>query len=286
MAGQPGNTSDCPVCFRRGSEEVPWPRSGLAEAGYRRIRCGAAVGHRIFKADSAVWIVDNNRSIGGVAVAVAGLFAAVASAEETNMDRKAESQTVEWIVDNTQSIGGLAVTVQGAPKVIEGEKGKVVLFNGESDGLFFNANPIKGAVAFTIEALFWPDPDGRPEQRFVHVQENGTANRVLLETRLAGGSWYGDTYIRSGSTDSALNDPKLLHPLGQWHTLAVVFDGTNMIQYLNGKRELSRGIDFAPMGDAKVSIGCRINSVQWFKGAVRAVRFTPSALAPERLLRP
>ncbi len=240
----------------------------------------------MFKADSAVRIVDNIRFIGGIAAVVAGLVAAVASAAEVNMDRRTESQTVEWIVDNTQSIGGVAVTVRGAPKVIEGEKGKVVLFNGENDALFLNANPIKGAVAFTIESLFRPDPDGQPEQRFVHIQEDDSANRIILETRLAGGSWYGDTYIRSGSTDSPLNDPKLLHTLGQWHTMAVVFDGTNMIQYLDGKRELSRKIRFQPMGDAKVSIGCRINSIHWFKGAVRAVRFTPSALAPGQLLRP
>lgn len=38
--------------------------------------------------------------------------------------------------------------------------------------------------------------------------------------------------------------------------------------------------------DARVSIGCRINRVCWFKGAVREVRFTRSALAAEQLLRP
>jgi hypothetical protein len=196
-----------------------------------------------------------------------------------------KTASVEWILDNTRSIGGLAVKVQGAPRVIESEKGRAILFNGESDALFFDANPLKGAAAFTLEALFRPDPDGKFEQRFVHVQEDGSDNRMLLELRLAGGTWYGDTYIRSGATDSALNDPKLLHPAGQWHTLAMVFDGGEMIQYLDGRRELSRRIAFTPMGDARVSIGCRINSVHWFKGAVRSVRFTRSALAPGELLK-
>ena len=229
---------------------------------------------------------DTKRVYKLVVGVIVALFAAVTSAEETNMARKMETESVEWIVDNTPSIGGVAVTVQGAPKIVEDGKSRGVLFNGESDALFLKANPIQGATTFTVEALFRPDPDGRSEQRFVHVQENGSMNRIILETRLAGGSWYGDTYIRSGNTDSALNDPKLTHPLGQWHTLAVSFDGTNMIQYIDGKRELSRVIKFQSMGDGKVSIGCRINSVQWFKGAVRAVRFSRSALAPEQLLKP
>jgi hypothetical protein len=40
------------------------------------------------------------------------------------------------------------------------------------------------------------------------------------------------------------------------------------------------------MGDARVSIGCRINMVYWFRGAVREVRFARSALSSEQLLRP
>jgi hypothetical protein len=180
----------------------------------------------------------------------------------------------------------MPATVHGAPTVIESDRGRAVLFDGRSDALFVGTNPIKDAGTFTIEALFRPDRGGMTEQRFVHVQDGACENRVLLETRLTGDSWYGDTYIRSGSTDSALADPAMLHPLGTWHTMALVYDGTNMLQYVDGNLELSRGIRFEPMGDAMVSIGCRANRLFWFKGAVREVRFTRSALAAEQLLRP
>lgn len=199
---------------------------------------------------------------------------------------KAVAGSVSWVVDNTQCIGGVKVEVQGAPKAIDTGKGRSLLFDGQGDALFIGANPIEGAAAFTLEALFRPDAGGLAEQRFVHVQENGADSRVLLETRLTGDSWYADTYINTLEGDCALADPKLLHTLGQWHTQAVVFDGTNMIQYVDGKRELSRGIRFQPLKEARVSIGCRINRVCWFKGAVREVRFTRSALAAEQLLRP
>jgi hypothetical protein len=221
-----------------------------------------------------------------VCMAAVASFVAVAGAEEESMTGKAATDSIVWVVDNTQAIRGITVEAQGEPKVIDTEKGKAVLFNGENEALFLAANPLKDATTFTLEALFRPDPDGLPEQRFVHIQETGADSRILLETRLTGDSWFGDTYIKTPAGDCALADGRLLHPLGRWHTLAVAFDGTNMIQYVDGKQELSRKIRVQPLREGRVSIGCRINTVHWFKGAVRQVRFTRSALPPEQLLRP
>lgn len=191
---------------------------------------------------------------------------------------KTTTAPVEWIVDNLQSIGGLPVTVHGQPQIIATELGPAVHFDGVSAALFLEANPLAGAATFTLEAQFRPDPGGAPEQRFVHIQETGTVNRLLLEMRLTSTAWYADTYIRSGDTHAPLSDPQLLHPFGQWHTMALVYDGTHMIQYVDGHRELSLAVRFQPLGNAQISIGCRINRVDWFKGAVRAVRFTPAAV--------
>jgi hypothetical protein len=216
----------------------------------------------------------------------AAVAAGFAQAEDTNMAGKAATESVVWVLDNTQSIGGVKVEVYGRPKVIDTEKGKAVLFNGETQALYIDANPLKGAATFTLEALFRPDAEGEPEQRFVHVQETGADSRLLLETRLTGDSWHADTYINSPAGNWALADGKLKHPLGKWHTLALAYDGTNMYQYVDGKRELSHGLKFQALKDAKVSIGCRFNMIHWFKGAIREVRFTRSALAAEQLLRP
>jgi hypothetical protein len=195
-------------------------------------------------------------------------------------------KSVEWAIDSTRTIGGLKVEVQGAPSVVRAEAGDALLFNGADDALFLTANPLDGAACVTVEAVFRPDAGGLPEQRFVHIQEDGSENRILLETRASPQSWYGDTYIRSGATDSPLNDPALTHPFGQWHTMAMVFDGREMIQYLDGRRELSAAIRFDPLRAGRISIGCRINRIHWFKGAIRLLRFTRAALQPHQLLVP
>ena len=77
---------------------------------------------------------------------------------------------VVWQVDNLASIGGHAVTVIGAPTVVATDNGPAVAFNGRTDGLVIEANPLEGLSRFTVEVLFAPDIDGPEEQRFLHIE--------------------------------------------------------------------------------------------------------------------
>src|SRR6187551_2396039 len=63
---------------------------------------------------------------------------------------------VVWDVDNLSKIGGNAVEVIGAPKVVSSDAGQAVAFNGTSDGLLVNGNPLAGLSRFTLEVLFSP----------------------------------------------------------------------------------------------------------------------------------
>lgn len=187
-------------------------------------------------------------------------------------------ETVEWKVDNLESIGGLAPVVVGSPQVIETDGGRAVAFDGRGDALVLETNPLAGLSEFSVAVELRPDADGPGEQRFFHVQEDGTENRVLLETRLTGdGRWYGDTYIRSGKRSTALNDPGALHAAGEWHTLALVCTGSVMTQYVDGTEELSWRMAFRPQAAGRTAIGMRINEVHWFKGAIRSVRIVRRA---------
>jgi hypothetical protein len=105
---------------------------------------------------------------------------------------------------------------------------------------------------------------------------------MLIETRLTDdGQWYLDTYLKSGASDKTLMDEKLLHPIGEWHHVALVLDGGKMANYVNGKPEATGDLDFDPIGSGSTSIGVRLNRVHWFKGAIYKVLITPSALKPE-----
>jgi hypothetical protein len=195
------------------------------------------------------------------------------------------NNAVVWNIDNLESIAGHAVTVVGSPKVIDAPKGKAVQFSGDGDALFLDAGPLRGWPEFTWEVLFRPDADGLGEQRFFHIQEIASQNRVMYETRLFGDRWFLDTFIKSGDSEQPLGTTDFLHPVGRWFHAALVCDGESMAHYVDGVREFLKPIRFAPMDEARVSIGCRINQVCWFKGAVRMARFSPRALKPEGFLR-
>src|SRR5260370_2728940 len=132
-------------------------------------------------------------------------------------------KSVTWKINNLNEIGGKPVTVIGGPLLIDVPGGKAVLFDGTDDGLVVNANPIAGARAFTLEVVFRPDANGAKEQRWFHIQQDKSENRVLLETRLFGDQWFLDTYIRSGESNHALFAENFKHRIRGWYHIAIVF---------------------------------------------------------------
>ncbi len=189
---------------------------------------------------------------------------------------------ITWKIDNVRSIGGFATTACGNPRVVAG----AVEFDGVGDGLLVDIHPMAGWTEFTLEIVFRPDAGGPKEQRFLHLQVDGSEDRILIETRLTGdGRLFLDTFIKSGSTDQALFAKDFLHPVGKWHAAALVFDGTTMSHFVNGAPELSAPIAFTPPRSGRTSIGMRANQVWWFKGAIGEVRMTRRALAPLEFLR-
>ena len=192
---------------------------------------------------------------------------------------------VVWQVDNLKSIGGHAVSVVGAPKVVTTPAGPAVEFNGATDGLVLDVNPIEGLARFTVEAIFEPAPDGPEEQRFLHISETGSDHRLMMETRmLPDRSWALDTYLRMDAPGLTLLDRAKTHPSGAWHAVALTYDGKTMTSYVDGVRELSGDVVFAPLKAGKTSIGVRQNLVSWFKGRIRLIRFSSEALTASRLL--
>ena len=102
-----------------------------------------------------------------------------------------QAQTT-WQFDRLDKIGGHPVTVVGHPKVI----GKAIEFDGQGDALFLDVHPLAGAAQFTLEVIFRPDRGGRAEQRFFHLQENGSEHRRIYgysdparATEIVTGSW-------------------------------------------------------------------------------------------------
>jgi hypothetical protein len=192
---------------------------------------------------------------------------------------------VDWRIDNLTRIGGHTTVAIGNPQIIAGPAGKAVLFNGSDQGLVIDVNPVAGLETFTVEAVFRPDAGGEKEQRWLHVQGDSRDDRVLLEIRVDGDQWFLDTFIKSGAERLTLYADKFKHPLGRWYQVALVFDGTKMTHYVDGREEMAGALRIAPLVTGKTSLGVRMNRMYWFKGAISRVRFTPRALTPEEFMK-
>ena len=191
-----------------------------------------------------------------------------------------------WHLENAQKVGTQEPLVLGAPQPVdEPAMGRALHFNGISDGLILPAIPITGWAQFTIEVLFKPESGGKPEQRFMHV-EDAKGGRTMMETRLTEDNhWYLDTFLLSGPSSLALIDKTKLHPADRWSWVALRYDGKVMTSFVDGVKELEGPVAFAPLVDGKMSLGVRQNRLYWFKGAIREVRFTPVALPEGSLQR-
>ena len=195
-------------------------------------------------------------------------------------------QSIVWELDNLSALGGCDIVLDGDPKVIDGPHGPAIEFDGIKDAIFIDANPLAGWAAMTIEVIFRPDAGGLPEQRFFHLGAVDK-DRVLFETRLTDDrQWYLDTFISSGVAMCPLLNEHYLHPVGDWYHLAMTCDGREEVNYVNGVKEASGAIDFAPLAGGQTSIGVRLNRVCWFKVAIGRMRFTEGVLVPGQFMTP
>lgn len=211
------------------------------------------------------------------------------AAETSAPNISAPPQQIVWNIDNLTSIGGNPVTVEGNPTVIDTPGGRAVEFDGVGDGLFVDVHPLEGAQTYTLEVVFKPYSNGPEEQRFFHLQETGSDDRFLIETRIIDGArWSLDTFMAAGdSTNQTLLDKSITHPCDEWYAIALVFDGREMRHYINGVKELSAQVaSYVPPKAGRTSMGVRINKVFWFRGAIRQARFTRHALEPAEFLKP
>ena len=196
----------------------------------------------------------------------------------------ADAGSEVWKFDSITRIAGHAVKAEGHPRVISTAAGKAVEFGGVDDALYLDVHPLAEAETFTWEVIFRPD-GGAAEQRFFHLQENGTENRMLFEIRVIDGKWALDSFDQSSAGSKPLLDRAKLHSLGAWHHAAAVYDGREYRNYVDGVLQGSAEVKLSPQGKGQTSVGTRFNRKDYFKGAVLEARMTRRALAPAEFLK-
>lgn len=192
---------------------------------------------------------------------------------------------VIWKIHDPNLVGGFRPVVLGNPAMRIEQKDSSLYFNGINDGLVIPTIPIEGWARFTIEVLFKPDGDAPSAPRFIHFEDTAR-NRGTFELRLTKqGQWYFDGFLKNGKTNKGLTliDSTRLHPANEWYWAALVYDGKKMYSYINGQKELEGEIDFPPMTKGNISLGARLNKVNWFKGEIREIRFHQGELDEKAL---
>jgi len=196
------------------------------------------------------------------------------------------AEVQRWSLERPERIGGHPAQILGAPRSLREATGFALGFDGAHDGLILPVNPIAGLKSFTIELHIRPSAKGPPEQRFFHIQDTAGA-RALLELRLSpDGRWALDTFLTDGTHKLTLLDRTLLHSSDVWHWVALHYDGHHMTAYVDGQKELTGEVIFAPtLPTGQTSLGVRLNQVYWYQGAIGEVRIHPTALPPAQLAR-
>jgi hypothetical protein len=214
-----------------------------------------------------------------ILITISAAAAALLTAQPTG------SSAETWNIDNLEKIGGHAATVLGHPRIVPAPGGKAVEFNGVDDAIFLKTHPLVAAQTWTWEVIFRPAAGGAPEQRFFHLQEDGSDNRMLFEIRVIGNQWCLDSFVKGGDASQALLDRTKLHTLDAWHHVAAVYDGHQYRNYVDGILEGSADIQLEPQKGGQTSIGVRFNKVNYFKGAILVARMTRRALTPGQFLK-
>ena len=198
-----------------------------------------------------------------------------------------------WELKSLRRIGGHKVEVFGNPEVVKTERGKAVEFDGIDDRLLVDFNPIGDAKEFTVEVIFkaYPAYEISNQPRFVHIQDpNDTLEkRVMVELRLTqSNEWYLDGYMLTDAGERTLQNRKLTHPIGDWYHAALTYKDNTFTTYVNGVQEVSGTISFNKVlinKTGKVSLGGRMNEINYYCGLIKTLKVTHRALDPKDFMR-
>lgn len=198
-----------------------------------------------------------------------------------------------WELKSLKKIGGHKVQVFGNPEVVKTDLGKAMKFDGVDDRILVDNNPISGAKEFTVEVIFKADPayEISNQPRFIHFQDPGDSlqKRVMVELRLTpDNKWYLDGYMETDAGNKTLVNRTLTHPLGNWDHVALTFKGNTFTTYVNGVKEMTGQVPWKNKlvnETGKVSMGGRMNEINYYKGLIKTLKVTQKALEPGQFMK-
>ncbi len=101
---------------------------------------------------------------------------------------------------------------------------------------------------------------------------------MLFEIRIRDGQWCLDSFATSGGQRLPLLNCEKRYPFGKWYRVTTVYDGKMLKNYVGDELQGEGEVKLVPQRPGHLSVGVRINLVDYYKGAIYSTRFTRSAL--------
>ena len=223
----------------------------------------AALGMQPAIAEETVWRFDNLHRIGGMAPAIEGKPALIATPLGKAIAFNGKDDAL--LLPGRPLVGAKTFTIEAIFRPDGGDFEQRWMHIAETDPA---TGKDTGAIA------------GQP----VTTDPNP---RFMFEIRVKDGNWYLDAFVNSRSGKSqALMFPEKLHPIGRWYAVTQTYDGRMYRSYVDGVLQGEAEVTgFVPHGAGRTMIGTRMNHVNYFHGAVAQMRFTDRALAPAQFLK-
>ena len=189
-----------------------------------------------------------------------------------------------WSFDDTVkdlSGNGNDGEIKGDPQWVEGKFGKALQFDGVDDFVFVkDSDSLDVTDALTLEA--WIKPEAIPasgERKVVYKSDayliKVRSSKISCDVNVNG--WIGSLYDVKNT------------PLDEWYHVAVVYDGTAEILYINAvevdRKERSGKISATAkhLGIGAIKKDDNSNPYDFFKGLIDEVRIYSRAMGPDEL---
>jgi uncharacterized repeat protein (TIGR03803 family) len=171
-------------------------------------------------------------------------------------------------------------TSSGVTRVFDGERGKVLQFNGAGGMVSVpDSNSLDLTTGITLEA--WVKPSAISSWRTVVLKEGGSDQVYSIYANEDVAAPAG--YVLVDSQYRAVRASKRL-TLGVWTHLAMTYDGETMRLYVNGEEKDSRTQAGAAMiTNGQLSIGGNTIWGEWFRGNMDDVRIYDVAVGAAQI---
>ncbi len=134
--------------------------------------------------------------------------------------------------------------INGAPKIVEGNIGEALKFDGAKDWVEIPSDPSLDFDENSVTLTVWIKPHGGEDNWILYDGDGGRAAYALVHDDRAASDTFGISFWNTaGVRVNFFGDGKYKHPLDEWYYVVGLLDGNKIKLYVNGEFEKETDFD-------------------------------------------